>query len=191
MAIKDLLAHSRNVPCENSKGTQCSGLLKPWRRLLTPCTRLGCQTNGVYGHPAPGTSTPMVSIRPDRWAATSGPDALQVQMNKVRRSSPPNMQAKEPRSPVEILFVTSPPSRTRIVSLLRGSATQIAPSESKQIPSGKFPPKSAHTRRLDSVPSAALSQALNRWARVSPIINVLPSGVTTDPLGKASPLAAK
>ena len=64
---------------------------------------------------------------------------------------------------------------------------QIQPSASRQMPSGPTP--SAHTRRFDKAPSAAMSKAVSRAAKDSATTSVLLSGVMTMPFGKASSLA--
>src|SRR5437660_897477 len=69
------------------------------------------------------------------------------------------MHAKHPRS-TSIVCSTSPPSRTRTQRLLGTSAYHTAPSSSMQIPSGTPLPRSAHTRRFDSTPSLAMSNAI-------------------------------
>jgi hypothetical protein len=67
-----------------------------------------------------------------------------------------------------IRSVTSPPSRTRSTSLLTGDATQIAPSASRQIPSGIAFSSCAQTRRFESEPSSAMSNAERRAPNDSP-----------------------
>ena len=53
------------------------------------------------------------------------------------------------------------------------------------MPSGGTP-RSAHTRRFASEPSAWMSNAVRRPAKLSAAISVPPSGVTTMPLGKVT-----
>mmetsp|Transcript_1821 Transcript_1821/g.4156 ORF Transcript_1821/g.4156 Transcript_1821/m.4156 type:complete len:342 (-) Transcript_1821:27-1052(-) len=118
-----------------------------------------------------------------------------VHANKVFPSSPPSMQAKAgwevlmrcvtPRPPLVA------PSVTRMTSGARRLATQIPPASSKQMPSGAAPRgTSAHTRRLERSPLGAMSKAVSRVARVSATTSVLPSGVTTVPLGNMRSVAA-
>ena len=59
---------------------------------------------------------------------------------------------------------------------------QMQPSASRQMPSGPTP--SAQTRRLDSVPSSAMSKAVGA-ANDSATMRVLLSGVMTIPFGNA------
>ena len=63
----------------------------------------------------------------------------------------------------------------------------MAPSASMQMPSGPMP--SAHTRRFERLPSAAMSNAVSRPANDSEMISVEPSGVMTMPLGNSMPSA--
>ncbi len=81
--------------------------------------------------------------------------------------------------------VTSPPSRTRRHSAVVGEATQMAPSSSRQMPSGVAPPRSAQMRRPESEPSSPMSNAVSCRAKVSATTSVLPSGMMTDPFGNA------
>ena len=106
-------------------------------------------------------------------------------MNSVLPSAPPSMQAKQKRSS-SIRSSTSPPSRTRRQAFIAG--VQTAPSASRQMPSPPSP-SSAHTRRFDSPPSAAMSNAVSRPVKDSATISVELSGVTTIPLGNAMPSA--
>ena len=71
----------------------------------------------------------------------------------------------------------------RIGMIAGGCWTQMAPSASMQMASGPRP--SAQTRRLDRLPSAAMSKAVSRPAKDSEMISVALSGVTTMPLGNA------
>jgi hypothetical protein len=80
--------------------------------------------------------------------------------NNVFLSTPPSMQAKQPRSS-SIVCSTSPPSHTRTQRLLGTSPYQTVPSASRQMPSGTPPPRSAQTRRLDKLPSVAMSNAVS------------------------------
>ncbi len=80
-----------------------------------------------------------------------------VQMNSVRPSWPPSTQAMARMSPVEIQSIAPVPSLTRITPLCAGSATQIAPSASRQMPSGTFGRRSAQIRGLASEPSGWMS----------------------------------
>src|SRR5215212_8606544 len=80
--------------------------------------------------------------------------------NNVLLSTPPSMQAKQPRSR-SIVCSTSPPSRTRTQRLLGTSPYQTAPSASRQMPSGAPLPSSAQTRWLERLPSAAMSNAVS------------------------------
>ncbi len=66
---------------------------------------------------------------------------------------------------------------------------QIAPSPSRQIPSGPRP--SAQTRRPERLPSSATSKAVRRPATDSATTSVAPSGVTTIPFGKSMPSATR
>src|SRR6185312_14537516 len=143
-----------------------------------------------HGSPAPGTSTAIVSMRPSRLSAAGSPLAEQVQMKSVLRSGPPSMQAYEPSAPVEISRSMRPPSNARTTRLPTGSATQIAPSSSRQMPSGKTPSNCANTRRLARPPSASMSNAVSRCAYVSPMMSVRPSGVITVPFGNSRSSAA-
>ena len=58
--------------------------------------------------------------------------------------------------------VTSPPSRTRRTRPVNGHADQIAPSASRQIPSGTAPTSFAQRRRLESPPSSSTSNAVRQ-----------------------------
>jgi hypothetical protein len=62
------------------------------------------------------------------------------------------------------------------------TAARIAPSVSRQIPSLNT---SAHTRRLDRLPSVAMSYAVRWPPKDSAVISVELSGVAAMPLGKA------
>src|SRR5680860_1664365 len=70
------------------------------------------------------------------------------------------------------------------------SAIQIAPSASRQQPSGAAPSTVAQVRRSVSEPSDCTVNALSRAANDSPMINVPPSGVMTVPFGNARSSAA-
>ena len=77
-------------------------------------------------------------------------------------------------------------------SLVVGEATQIAPSASRQQPSGTAP---SRQRRPDAAVREArrpraMSKAVIRAAKVSPTISVLPSGVIIVPFGKIRSSAA-
>src|SRR3954470_19846060 len=115
------------------------------------------------GHPAPGagastaTTTPVAASS----AMSVGPRHSAATTNSVVPSGPPSMHAKHPRSSSTV-WSTSPPSRTRTQRRFGTSAYQTAPSRSMQMPSGTPSPRSAHTRRPDSAPSAAMSHAVSR-----------------------------
>jgi hypothetical protein len=110
---------------------------------------------------------------------------------RVRRSSPPSVQAYAlSDSPTDTRSVTTPPSRTRMRSPLIGSANQIAPSASRQMPSGMAPSTRAYSRRSCSVPSSAIRNAVSPPPALSPTMKVAPSGVITEPFGNAIPSAA-
>ncbi len=111
-------------------------------------------------------------------------------MNRVRRSTPPSAQAKQP-SPTLIVCNTAPPSRTRTHRLFGTSAYQTAPSTSRQMPSGTPSWRSAHTRLFDRLPSAAMSNAVSFLPYDSATINVEVSGVTAMPFGNAIPSATR
>jgi hypothetical protein len=72
--------------------------------------------------------------------------------NNVRRSAPPSMHAKQPRSR-SIDSSTAPPARTRTHRLLGTSAYHMAPSEADAVGEGRG--RSAHPRRLDRLPFGA------------------------------------
>ena len=99
------------------------------------------------------------------------------------------MQAKQGWS-VSMRSMIWPPSATRTHSAAAALATQMAPSASRQMPSGRRRGSSAHTLRFDSVPSAAMSKAVSRDPIVSATTRVRSSGVMTVPLGKARSVAA-
>jgi hypothetical protein len=63
--------------------------------------------------------------------ALSGFEVAAVAIYKVRRSGPPNMQAKAVLE-VLIRWVSSPPSLTLMTSFLLALANQTAPSASRQ-----------------------------------------------------------
>ena len=110
--------------------------------------------------------------------------------NRVRRSAPPSMHAISMRS-LAMRCEMRPPSCTRSSSRLIGDATQIAPSASRQMPSGTAPLSCAQTRRFESAPLAAsMSKAVSRAAIDSPTISVRPSPVITAPFGNCRSLAA-
>jgi hypothetical protein len=113
---------------------------------------------------------------------------LRAMMNNVFFSSPPSMQAKQPRS-TAMVSSTSPPSRTRTHRLLGTSAHQTAPSASMQIPSGTASLRSAHTRRFDRLPSSAMSKAVGLLPWDSATINVPLSGVNRHTVGEREPLS--
>jgi hypothetical protein len=96
-------------------------------------------------------------------------------MKRVALFTPPSMQAKQPRSR-SIVCSTSPPSRTRTQRLFGTSPYQTAPSASRQMPSGTPPSRSAHTRRLDRLPSAPMSNAVSLLPYDSARISVELSG---------------
>ena len=77
-------------------------------------------------------------------------------MKRIRRSNPPNAHEY---AIVEtfIRFVILPPSKTRNISAFAIFATHIAPSASKQIPSGVKLSGLAQTRRFKSPPSGKIS----------------------------------
>src|SRR5215510_13159010 len=72
-----------------------------------------------YGQPTPGDGASAVSIRPVRVRSVVllRPRHSLTNMNNVLASSPPSMQAKQPRSK-SIVCSTLPPSRTRTQRLL-------------------------------------------------------------------------
>jgi hypothetical protein len=57
-----------------------------------------------------------------------------------------------------------------------GHATHTQPSASRQMPSGTAPSSCAKTRRSRSEPSSAMSNAVKRPPKLSPMISVRPSG---------------
>src|SRR5215218_7146281 len=151
----------------------------PWTRLRKPELRLDCPraagvpkgnelgwspstghggTVAPYGQPMPCAGASAVSTWPIRRPPPmfSAPPHSFTVMNNVRRSGPPRTQAKQPRSR-SITWSTSPPSRTRTQRLLPTSPYQMAPSASRQMPSG-WSSTSAHVRRFDRPPSAAMSK---------------------------------
>ena len=73
--------------------------------------------------------------------------------------------------------------------MLGTSAYQTVFSASMQMPSGTPRSRPAHSRRFDKLPSAAMSKAVSRFAYDSARISVELSGVTTTPLGNATPSA--
>ena len=120
-----------------------------------------------------------------------GPLAVLVQIYSVFRSAPPSMHANACRpSAIRIVSTTPRPSITLITRCPRGSATQIPPSASRQIPSGNTSSNCANTVRPESPPSAAMSKLVSRLPTVSPMISRFPSGVITAPFGNISPSAA-
>src|SRR5262249_28710709 len=124
------------------------------------------------GQPAPGTSTSTTSMRPARCARVSeATKLLAVHRKSVRRSGPPSMHAMACVA-TGMRCVTAPPSRTRSTVWLTGEATQMAPSASRQMPSGTARSSCAQTRRFESVPSAAASDALKREADHPPTTSV-------------------
>ncbi len=70
---------------------------------------------------------------------------------------------------------------------MRPNWVHTAPSASTQMPSGPIP--SAQTRRLDRLPSTAMSNAVSLPAKDSDTISVELSGVTTMPFGNSTPSA--
>src|SRR4051794_15547817 len=98
------------------------------------------------------------------------------------------MQANAPRSSSTVSS-TAPPSATRTQRRLGTSAYQTAPVASTQIPSGTPSPSAAQTRRPDSVPSAAMSQAESRFPYDSASTSVPLSALTATPFGNARPSA--
>ena len=122
-------------------------------------------------------------------AATDSSELAAVTMNRSRRCGPPSMQAKHGWS-VSTSSTMPPPSATRKHTGSSGSATQTLPSASRQMPSGGRAPRSAQTRRLCSVPSLSMSNAVSCRRNVSARIIVRPSGVMTVPLGNLRPSAA-
>src|SRR5579864_2143408 len=115
-----------------------------------------------YSQPTPGAGASTVSTWPVR-----APSAMLVVpchsvaiMNSVLLLAPPSAQAKHPRSR-SIVCSTSPPSLTRTQRLLGTSPYQTAFSASRQMPSGTPLSRSAHTRRFDRLPSAAMSKAVS------------------------------
>ena len=87
---------------------------------------------------------------------------------------------------------TSPPSAKRTHSGNMALATHTVPSSHRQMPSGETPAVAAHSRRLDSAPSSARSNAVRRPPMVSAMISVAPSSVMTVPLGNwMSPAASQ
>ena len=135
-----------------------------WRRR-----RRNVHTHGV--NPA-GTPGQTLGMRPH---ATDT-------MNSVRPSAPPNAQAM-PCCELAIRCAMRPPCSTRTNSLLRGEATQTAPSASRQMPSGAMFVEVSPQPTVASVPSLAMSNAVKRRPKVSARIMVRPSGVITAPLG--------
>ena len=142
------------------------------------------------GRPAPGTVTSHTSMAPRIAPVAAGSLASAVQTKSVVRSGPPSMHTYAPRRSTVTMSVTAPPSHTRRTRPVRGHADQIAPSASRQMPSGTAPSSLAHSRRPESVPSAATSKAVSSPDQLSPMISVAPSGVITVPFGKRNPSAA-
>src|SRR2546430_6779755 len=136
-----------------------------WACLVFPNHLERCGTLDYlpsYGQPTPGAGASTTST----WPVRAPPAMLVVPLhsvatrNNVLLSAPPSAQAKQPRSK-SIVCNTSPPSRTRTQRLLGTSPYQMAFSASRQMPSGAPSPRSAHTRRFDRPPSAAMSKAVS------------------------------
>eukprot|EP00216_Chloropicon_sp_CCMP2111_P003159 CAMPEP_0198241464 /NCGR_PEP_ID=MMETSP1446-20131203/6288_1 /TAXON_ID=1461542 ORGANISM="Unidentified sp, Strain CCMP2111" /NCGR_SAMPLE_ID=MMETSP1446 /ASSEMBLY_ACC=CAM_ASM_001112 /LENGTH=162 /DNA_ID=CAMNT_0043924315 /DNA_START=238 /DNA_END=726 /DNA_ORIENTATION=- len=88
-------------------------------------------------------------------------------------------------------FTPSAPSTRRRHSPVVIEATQIPPSSSRHMPSGRAPEGSlAQMRRFDKDPlSCDTSKAVSWPANVSATISVPPSGVITVPFGNVRPVA--
>src|SRR5208283_4803885 len=123
--------------------------------------KLAC---AAYGQPTPAAGAWAVSNWPVRELSVmcSVPRHWVATMNRVVLFAPPSAQEKQPRSSW-IACSTPPPSRTRTHCLLGTSAYQMAPSASRQMPSGTPSPRSAHTRGWDRLPSAAIWNAVSFW----------------------------
>ena len=142
-----------------------------------------------------GTSTRADSSCPSRAAlrACSSKSGA-AQMNRVRPSDPPRVQANTPM-PTAICSMISPPSRTRMTRPFSPSAIHKAPSASSVHPSGATTrpgsaslspsavgsgPNVAQFLRLARLPSGLMSKALTRLPNVSSTSRT-PSSVMTLP----------
>jgi len=147
------------------------------RRGLHPIDLVGTaiRRSGLcHGHPAPGTDTWLTNTCPVRAATASftcsTPRHSAASRNNVLRSGPPSIAPEIARS-CSIRCSTSPPSRIRttaprgessrpVETRVSPAPTQMAPSASMQMASGPRP--SAQTRRLERLPSVAISNAMSR-----------------------------
>jgi hypothetical protein len=111
------------------------------------------------------TSTTWRQVAPRR-AAVEDLRETPLAMAGGRSARRRALHAKQPRS-TSIVCSTSPNSRTRTQRFAGTSTYHTAPSESRQMPSGKASPRSAQTRRFDRLPSAAMSKAVSPCAYVS------------------------
>ena len=90
-----------------------------------------------------------------------------------------------------IIIGATPEGRKELVGLTDG-VRESAQSwrELLAIPSGNRGNVGAQTRRFNSEPSSAMSNAVSAPPKVSATISVRPSGVMTEPFGKCMPVAA-
>src|SRR5665213_1508787 len=82
-----------------------------------------------------------------------------------------------------IVSVTLPSERILRKRFVRGDATQIAPSASKQIPSRWSGSVEAKTSGLLNDPSSPIENEINLRSGGIAAIKVIPSGVITTPFG--------
>lgn len=193
--------HAVRLPSNPSSDSAYRPRRKRGCALHPPCTPMS-RLRASRRRERPSAS----SIPPPRaaWRAASWKSGA-THRNRVRRSGPPSVSAKQPMLPVGIDCRISPPGAMRTARWPTASANQTAPSASSTAPSGaavRLPstvgtsviggcgPHAAQSRRGPRPPSACTSKAEMRLPMVSQTISVRPSGVSMDPLGKYSPSAA-